>query len=183
VGVPHAVLATLMAAGAAALLFVSIGGNDSGDRPAAPVSRPSAGETPAIAIRRVDAGEGFTVAGAAFRVVASPGAGWARTAVASAPGTDRRWIVAAVEVRNLDRRGFDPGLLSYLLRGRGGMLYAPERAGVVGPNSLGTATGLRAGEVAEERLLFRVPASLRRPVLAIQPSAERALEVRVPLAQ
>jgi hypothetical protein len=90
-------------------------------------------------------------------------------------------IVAAVEVRNLGRKRFNPGLLTYLLRGAHDTLYAPTRAGVVGSAGLGQASGLPIGAHAEERLVFRPQAALRRPVLAFQPLPSAAVEVRVPL--
>lgn len=180
-GLPHALAATLLAAAAAALLLVSFGG---GDAPLEPVERAvsaGAGAPPPIAVRREPAGEPFVAAGAAFEVLAAPGAAWAAGASRAGAGPGRQAIVVAVEIENLGRRGFDPGALPYLLRGAGGELQAPWRSGVVGPDALATRAGLPVGGRAEQRLVFRVPAELRRPVLAIQPSPARALEVRVPL--
>jgi hypothetical protein len=182
-GVPHILAGLLMAGAALALLFVSAGGPSRAGSPAELTAHSSAGPMPRIAVRNEPAGRQFTVAGASFQVAGRPGATWAAAVRRQDPGTGRRWVIAAVAVENLSRERFNPGLLSYLLRSRGGTLIAPQRAGVVGPAGLGTASGLPAGARAEQRLVFRVPAALRRPVLAIQPSPSRALEVRVPLAE
>jgi hypothetical protein len=60
-------------------------------------------------------------------------------------------------------------------------MYAPERAGAVGPRGLGLASGLPVGARAEERLVFSLPDALRHPVLAIQPSPSLPVEARIPL--
>jgi hypothetical protein len=173
--------ALLLLAAAVALLFVSLGGG-AATRAGAPVaSGTGAGAAPEIVVRRKAVGRPFEVAGASFSVDANPAAGWASTAQSREAKPGQRWVVAAVEIVNHERRAFNPGLLSYLARGPRGALYAPVRAGVVGPSGLGEASGLPAGAGAEERLLFSLPKSLRHPVLAIQPSPTQPLEVRVPL--
>jgi hypothetical protein len=182
-GLPHALGAMLLIGAAAALLFVSAGSGGDSPQAAELVSQPSAGEQPQIAVRLETAEEPFTAAHASFRVLDHPGAGWASALLRREnPGAGYRWVVVAVEVENLGRRRFNPGLLPYLLRtDSGGSLLAPDRAGVVGPDGLGRASGLPVGARAEERLVYRVPAHTRRTVLSIQPSPLRALEVRVPL--
>jgi hypothetical protein len=181
-GLPHVLGAMLLIGAAAALLFVSAGSRGDSSRAVEPASRPTAGAQPRIAVRVEAAEEPFTVAHASFRVLNHPGGGWASTFLRSEdPGAGYRWVVAAVEVENLGRRRFNPGLLPYLLRIDGGSLLAPDRAGVVGPDGLGRAGGLPVTAHAEERLVYRVPADTRRAVLSIQPSPLRALEVRVPL--
>lgn len=181
-GATHFLLALLLASAAATLLFASFGGGSSGDSALAPAASPvadfSAAPTP---VRRAAPARPFTVAGASFKVLPDPGDGWARAAVARPAAPGQRLVVAAVEVVNHSRRQFNPGLLSYLLRGPKGALYSPRRAGVVGPAGLGLASGLPRGTTAEERLVFAVPRGFRHPVLALQPAATRALEVRVPL--
>lgn len=179
-GLPHAVAALLLVGAAAALLLVSVGDERGSEPVSAPVAAPDAGRQPEVAVRTVAAGETFTAARASFRVTAEPQAGWATAVRRRDPGAGQRWLVVAVEVENLGRRGFNPALLSYLLRA-GGTLLAPVRSGVVGPAGLGRAGGLPVGAHALERLVYRVPARLRRAGLAIQPSPARALEVRVPL--
>jgi hypothetical protein len=180
-GAPHLVAGVLLCLGALLLLLAPFGGDSApgeAARSAAPAPvRPAA----ALEVRREAVGRRFEVAGASFRVLAHPGAGWASAARAARtpPGTRRE--VLAVEVVNRSRARFNPGLLSYLLRGPDGALYAPERGGIVGPAGLGYASGLPRGARAVERLVFSVPARLRHPVLALQPSPTRPLEVRVRL--
>lgn len=181
VGVWHFLAALALCAAAAALLFLAIGGGgpgsaDTSTEVAAPRIPP-----PHVAVRQVAAGEELTVAGAGFTVVDQPTTGWARRALAGQAPAGSRLLVAAVEVVGQGRRHLNPNLLSYLLRGPDGALYAPLRSGVIGPNSISETRGLGAGERAEERLLFAVPKSVRDPVLAIQPAPTGALEVRVPL--
>jgi hypothetical protein len=172
--------AVLLLAVAAALLFVSLGGAP--DRPDVPATAAAAaGAVPEIVVRDEVAGRPIEVAGASFTVDVAPGAAWASTAQSREAKPGRHWVVAAVEVVNHDRRAFNPGLLSYLARGPHGALYAPVRAGIVGPSGLGEASGLPPGAGAEQRLLFSLPKSLRHPVLAIQPTPTRPLEVRVRL--
>lgn len=183
VGVPHVLAGLLMMGLAAALLFVSGGGSRNAVPVSQPIAPPRAGQQPRIAVRTETAGRSFAVAGASFRVSGHPGAGWATELRRRDPDEGRRWILVAVEVENVSRQRFNPGLLPYLLRSPRGALFAPTRAGVVGPAGLGMASGLPAGARAEQRLVFRVPAGLRRPALAIQPSPTRALEVRVPLPE
>lgn len=181
-GAGHLVAGLLFCAGAFLLLFVSFGG---GSRPleTGPSAPPALVAAPALAVRHEAAGRSFEVAGASFRVLGRPDAGWARAARARPLPPGLRREVLAVEVVNRTRSRFNPGLLSYLLKGPNGRLYAPERGGVVGPSGLGLASGLPRGARAEERLVFSVPARLRRPVLAIQPSPSRPLEVRVRLGR
>ncbi|MBS1886683.1 MAG: hypothetical protein JSU06_05785 [Actinobacteria bacterium] len=182
VGVWHFLGALALFAAAAALLFVTIGGASEGGRTAAQVAPPRV-SPPRVRVRTVAAGESFTVAGAAFTVLDGPRAGWARHALAFPHAPGARLVVAAVDVVGRGRAHLNPALLSYLVRGPGGALYAPLRSGVVGPNSISQTRGLGSGEKAQERLLFSLPKSVRDPVLAIQPAATKALEVRVPLAR
>jgi hypothetical protein len=182
-GIPLVLAGLLLAAAAAALLFVSVGSGPHGGSSPQLVAQPTAGPMPRITVRGERAGEPFTAAGAAFRVASHPSSAWAVAARRLGAGADRRLVVVAVAVENLSRRHFNPALLSFLLRSRGGALIAPREAGIVGPDGLGLASGLPAGAHAEERLVFESPARLRRPVLAIQPSPSRALEVRVPLGR
>ncbi len=182
-GVWHLVAGLLLCAAAAALLFASFG---QGSPPVEmePVAAPPPLQAGGgVEVRHEVAGRRFEVAGASFLVLGSPGARWANAVSArpTPPGVRRQ--VLAVEVTNRTRDRFNPGLLSYLLKGPGGALYAPDRGGVVGPTGLGLASGLPPGARAQERLVFTVPARLRRPVLAIQPSPARPLEVRVRLGQ
>jgi hypothetical protein len=179
-GVGHLVLGLLLCGGALALLLTSLGGTSppSAEQSAAPP--PPARPAARVEIRREPAGRPFTVAGASFTVLPHPGAAWAAAARAGGIGGSRLEVLA-VEVVNRTRTGFNPALLSYLLRGRGNALYAPERGGTVGPNGLGLASGLPRGARAEERLVFAVPVGLRHPVLAIQPSPVRPLELRIQL--
>jgi hypothetical protein len=180
-GATHFLLALLLAGAAVTLLFASFGGGTPGEavpEAATPVGHFSAAPTP---VRHETPTRSFTVAGASFAVLPDPGGSWARTAAARPAAPGQRLVVAAVAVVNRSRRQFNPGLLSYLLRGPGGALYSPQRAGVVGPAGLGLASGLPRGARAEERLVFSVPARFRHPVLALQPAATQALEVRVPL--
>jgi hypothetical protein len=182
-GVGQLIAGLLLCGAAAALLFVSFGGDaGSVETEPGPPSAASVAE-PQLAVRHEQAGHRFTVAGASFLVLDTPAAAWASAARAHPLPAGIRREVLAVEVTNRSRSRFNPGLLSYLLRGSSGALYAPERGGVVGPNGLGLASGLPRGASAEERLVFAVPARLRHPVLAIQPSPARPLEVRVPLGQ
>jgi hypothetical protein len=180
-GVSHLVAALILCAAAAALLFVSLGGDSSGSSALPGSGAAPAAPVPRLSVRHESAGSVFEVAGASFTVAVDPPAGWASSIRARRPKPGQRWFVAAVEVVNGGRHGFNPGLLSYLARGPHGALYAPLKAGAVGPQGLGLASGLPAGARAEERLVFSLPAALRHPVLAIQPSPARALEVRVPL--
>lgn len=183
VGVGHFLIAAVFVAAAAGLMVITFGGGSSrARRDGGGVAAPAVA-APSVKVRTVAAGEAFTVAGASFTVIDRPRAGWARRAVAAAPAPGRRLVVSAVEVVGRGRPHFDPALLSYLVRGPGGSLYAPVKSGIVGPNSISETRGLGRGESAEERLLFSLPNSVRRPILAIQPAATRALEVRVPLAQ
>jgi hypothetical protein len=181
-GASHFLAALGLCAAAVALLFVSLGGGS----PEGATTAPGGAAAPATArieIRRESSDESFAVAGASFLVRGHPQAAWASSFRARAAKPGQRWVVAAVEVTNDSRPGFNPGLLSYLARGPHGALYAPLRAGAVGPQGLGLASGLPAGARAEERLVFSLPDSLRPPVLAIQPAPTRALEVRVPLGE
>ncbi|HEV7562909.1 MAG TPA: hypothetical protein VGO24_05355 [Solirubrobacterales bacterium] len=182
IGFSHLVAGLVLCAAAVALLCVSIGGDSSaGD--AAPVTIvPSAPPRPAIAVRNERAGRSFEAAGVSFRVIADPNRAWANQVDRPARGRAQQVLAVAVDVVNVHRRGFDPGLLPYLLRGPRGQLFAPVRAGAVGPNSLARKGGLPRGAAAEERLVFSLPAGLRRKLLVIQPVPTRALEVRVPLA-
>jgi hypothetical protein len=180
-GAPHLLAALLMLAVAVALLFATIGGGAEEPLPYSPPTAPSAGARPQIAVRAAAAGESVAVAGASFRTLSDPERRWARQIRRRDAGAGRRWVLAAVEVENVGRRHFNPGLLSYLLRAPGGAILAPYRAGVVGPAGLGTAGGLPRGGRAEERLVYRIPRHLGQPRLAIQPSPTRALEIRVPL--
>ncbi len=179
-GAPHFLAALGLCAAAAALLFVSLG-DGSSDGVTAPVGGAAPAAAAPIAIRREEPGRSFEVAGASFLVRGHPQAAWASSFRDRAAKPGQHWVLAAVEVTNASRRGFNPGLLSYLARGPRGALYAPLRAGAVGPQGLGLASGLPVGARAEERLVFPLPDSLRHPVLAIQPAPTRALEVRVPL--
>lgn len=181
VGAPQLLAALILAGGAAVLLFGSFGEGpaDGGTTPAP--SRASAPAPPPIPVRHEPAGVRFEVAGASFQAIARPAGAWAGGVARLTPRPGERLLAVAVEIVNRGRRGFNPGLLSYLARGAGGVLSAPLRAGVVGPNGLGLASGLPVGARAEERLVFSLPAALRKPVLAIQPSPQRALEVRIPL--
>lgn len=181
VGVPHAIAALVLAAGAAAVLLVPGAGPHS-LAPEQRVAAPTAGPAPEVAIREERADAPFAVAGVRFGVDVDPGAAWARLAARHDLGSGRRPLVVAVAVENVSRLGFDPTLVSYLLRGRNGSLQAPSRSGIVGPASLGRTGTLRPAATAQQRLVFSVPAGLRRPVLAIQPAPGRALEVRVPLS-
>jgi hypothetical protein len=181
VGVWHFLAAAAVLAAAAGLLFVTIGGGGPGGEPTVIDGATPRIPAPQVQVRRVAAGEPFTVAGAEFTVVDGPTAGWARRALAGQAAAGHRLVVAAVDVVGRGRRHLDPTLLSYLVRGPHGSLYAPLRSGVIGPNTISETRGLQAGEAAEERLLFSLPKSLRRPVLTIQPAATQALEVRVPL--
>jgi hypothetical protein len=181
-GVSHFVAALLLCAAAAGLLFVSLDGDSSGSS-VLPGSDPApAAPPPRLEVRHQAAGSAFEVAGASFTVDVAPAAGWARAIRAQRPRAGQRWFLASVAVVNGSRHGFNPGLLSYLARGPHGALYAPLKAGAVGPQGLGLAGGLPAGAGAEERLVFSLPATLLHPVLAIQPAPSRALELRVPLA-
>lgn len=171
-----------LAAAAVALLFVSFGAGASNRAGVAAAAPEGAVPIPQIVVRVEAAEQPFAVAGATFTVDPSPRARWATAFRAREAQPGQHWVVAAVRVVNDSRRGFNPGLLSYLARGPRGALFAPTRAGVAGPAGLGEATGLPAGAGAEERLVFSLPDSLRHPVLAIQPVPTRALEVRVPLA-
>ena len=180
-GVSHLVAALLLCAAAAGLLFVSLGGDSSGSALLPGAGAAPTAPAPRLAVRHEPAGSAFEVAGASFTVDVNPTAGWAGSIRARQPRRGQRWFVAAVAVVNGSRHGFNPGLLSYLARGPHGALYAPLKAGAVGPQGLGLASGLPAGSRAEERLVFSLPAALRHPVLAIQPAPARALEVRVPL--
>lgn len=182
-GVPHVLAGLLLAGAALALLFVTIGGNSRARPATEPVAPPSAGQRPQVAVRGEAVGEPFTAASASFQVSAHPDSGWARGVQQHNPGARHRWLLVAVEIENLGRRHFNPGLLSYLLRSGDGGLLAPWRGGVVGPDALGTARGLPVGARAEQRLVYRVPTGLRRPTLVIQPSPSRPLEVRIPLAR
>jgi hypothetical protein len=181
-GVGHLTAGLLLCAAAAVLLLASFGGG-SPSVEAPPSSPPARLASLGVAVRHEAVGRRFEVAGASFRVLRSPAAGWASAARARPLPAGVRREVLAVEVTNHTRSRFNPGLLSYLLRGAGGALYAPDRGGVVGPAGLGLASGLPRGAGAEERLVFLVPARLRHPVLAIQPSPARPLEVRVRLGR
>jgi len=181
VGVPQILVALLLCAAAAVLLFASSGsggGNPGSDlvavRSSAPAPMP-------IAIRRQAIGERFEVAGASFLVARRPLGAWGGAARRLPVHPGERLLAIAVTVVNHGRQAFNPGLLSYLVRGAGGTMLAPLRAGAVGPDGLGRAGGLPLGAGAEERLVFALPGRLRNLVLAIQPSPARALEVRVPL--
>lgn len=182
-GLPHVVAALALIGAALALLFVSVGPGEQSVPSSEPVAAIDAGQRPAISVRTEHIGEVFTAARAAFQVSVEPGRGWAAAIRRRDPGAGHRWLVLAVGVGNLGRRHFNPALLSYLLRGRGGALFAPERAGVVGPTGLGEASGLPVGARAEERLVYRVPAGLRGASLTIQPSPAIPLEIRVPLGR
>jgi len=182
-GAGHFVAGLLLCVGAFVLLFVSFGGDSPVPEAASappPVARPAGS---GIEVRHEALGRSFDAGGASFRVVTHPDAGWAEAARAARTPPGVRREVLAVEVVNRGRSRFNPGLLSYLLRGPDGALYAPERGGVVGPAGLGFVSGLPRGASAQERLVFAVPARLRHPVLAIQPSPARALEVRVRLGR
>jgi hypothetical protein len=181
-GIGHLVAGLLLCAAAVALLLFSFGG-DSPAVEAAPVVAPAPPAVPGIEIRKQAAGEPFRVAGASFEVLRSPQAGWANAARARPMPAGVRSVVLAVEVVNRGRTRFNPGLLSYLLKGPDGAVYAPARGGVVGPAGLGLASGLPRGAAAVERLVFAIPTRLRRPVLAIQPAPARPLEVRVRLGR
>jgi hypothetical protein len=182
-GAWHLIAGLLLCAAAAALLFASFGGGAprAEVEPAAAPPPPSAGG--GVEVRHEHAGHRFEVVGASFLVLESLGAPWASAARTRPMPSGVRRVVLAVEVTNRTRDRFNPGLLSYLLKGPDGALYAPDRGGVVGPTGLGLASGLPRGSGAEERLVFTVPARLRRPVLAIQPSPARPLEVRVRLGR
>lgn len=183
VGVPQILLALLLCGAAAVLLFASVG--DQAGRPGSDLvaARTSAPAPAPIAVRHQRLGERFEVAGASFLAARRPLGAWGGGAQRLTARPGERLLAVAVIVVNHSRRAFNPGLLPYLIRGAGGMMLAPLRAGAVGPDGLGRAAGLPLGAAAEERLVFALPERLRSPVLAIQPSAGRALEVRVPLGQ
>lgn len=180
-GALHLLAGLLMIAAALALLFVTV--SDGSEEPliSIPMSQPDAGPAPQIEVRTAAAGERFGVAGASFRVVSEPRTKWASASRAQTAGAGHRWIVVAVQIENLGRRRFNPALLSYLLRTPSGGLSAPAQAGIVGPAGLGMASGLPVGATAQQRLVYRIPAGLRQPILTLQPSPTRAIEVRVPL--
>ncbi len=180
-GVPHLLAGFLLISLAVALLCVTVGDGSPSRLAPMPAIPADAGERPRIDVRSEPLGAPFEVAGAAFEVASDPDISWAAAVRRRSPGAGMRWAILAVRVGNLARRGFDPSLLSYLLRGPGHRLLAPRQAGVVGPNALGTAGGLPIGAAAEERLVFAVPKRAEGLALAIQPSPARALEVRVPL--
>jgi hypothetical protein len=182
-GVGHLIGGLLLCGAAIALLLVSFGSDAASveTEPSPPPASPAS--TPALAVRHEVTGHRFAAAGATFLVLERPPASWASAVRARPLPPGIRREVLAVEVTNRARARFNPGLLSYLLKGPNGALYAPERGGVVGPNGLGLASGLPRGASAEERLVFAVPARLRHPVLAIQPSPARPLEVRVRLGR
>jgi hypothetical protein len=180
-GVSHFLAALLLTGAAIALLFVSLGGDSSAGPTVPDADGVGSVARSQITIRDEAPERTFAVGGASFLVRSRPEAGWASSFRARAAKPGQHWMVAAVEVANISRHGFNPGLLSYLARGPHGALFAPLRAGAVGPQGLGLASGLPAGARAEERLVFSLPDSLRHPVLAIQPSPTQALEVRVPL--
>jgi len=171
----------LLAAAAVALLFVSFGAGGSERAGVSAADPAGAVPVPEVVVRVESPQRPFAVAGATFTVDPAPSARWATAFHGRAAEPGQHWVVAAVRVVNDSRRGFNPGLLSYLARGPHGALFAPTRAGIAGPSGLGEAAGLPAGAGAEERLVFSLPDSLQHPVLAIQPVPTRALEVRVPL--
>jgi len=173
--------ALVLLAGACTVLLLSFGGRSAMTTTTPSVSAPEAGQRPTITIRPERVGRDFTVSGATFRVIPSAGAGWAREIEAQNPGSGRRWMVLAVDVTNVSRAGFNPGLLTYQLSGPHGALYAPDRGGVVGPVSLGTRAGLAAGEGAEERLAFRVPGGSSPLRLLLNPTRNGDVQVRVPV--
>jgi len=182
VGVPQLLAGALLALAAVALLLVSggeAGAGGGGDAAAVPAG---GAPPPPIAVRRLAPGEAVTVAGARFAAVPEPASAWATRARRAPARPGQRWVTAAVTVINRTRSGFNPALLGYLVRGPHGLLVAPSRSGVVGPDGLGRASGLPVGAAAEERLVFSLPTRLRHPVLAIEPSPGRALELRLPLA-
>lgn len=181
VGVPQILAALLLGVAAAALLFASFGGGDPSPGSGLVAARSGVAAPAPIAIRRQRAGERFEVAGASFLVARPPLGAWGGAVRRLTARPSERLLAIAVSVVNHGRRAFNPGLLTYLLRGAGGTMLAPLRAGAVGPNGLGQAGGLPLGARVEERLVFAVPQRLLHPVLAIQPSPARALEVRVPL--
>jgi hypothetical protein len=181
VGFPQLLAGLGLCLAAAVLLLVSFGGGPPRAGGASSQPRAAAATLPPVTVRTAITGHGFRAAGARFRVVSLGRGLWRRSGGRLVLGAGQRPLLVAVEVVNLIRRGFDPGQLSYSLRGAHGTLIAPLRAGAVGPNSLATAGGLPRGAGAEVRLAFALPRRLHRVVLAIQPSARRALEIRVPL--
>jgi hypothetical protein len=182
-GVGHLIAGLLLCGAAFALLFLSFGGDSPSVETGAGAPPPTPAAGPEFEVRHEATARRFEVASASFLVLDRPPASWASAARARPLPPGIRREVLAVEVTNRGRSRFNPGLLSYLLKGPDGALYAPERGGVVGPAGLGLASGLPRGASAEERLVFAVPARLRHPVLAIQPSPARPLEVRVRLGR
>ncbi|HUC00343.1 MAG TPA: hypothetical protein VMS11_10995 [Solirubrobacterales bacterium] len=181
VGVPQILTALLLGGAAAVLLFASFGGGTGRPGSDLVAARTGAPAPAPIAVRHERAGERFEVAGASFLVARRPLGAWGGAARRLVAPRGERLLVIAVTVVNRGRHAFNPGLLSYLVRGPEGTILAPLRAGAVGPNGLGRTGGLPLGAAAEERLVFALPDRLRDPVLAIQPSPVRALEVRISL--
>jgi len=181
VGPAYLAGALLLIAGAAAVLSFSFGGRSAPTATTSVPSPPDAGQQRAVKMKPEPVGREFTVAGATFRVIPSPGAAWAREIEAQHPARGRRWVVMAIEVTNVNRSHFNPGLLVYQLSGPQGALYSPDRGGVVGPDSLGTRQGLPSGGSAEERLAFEVPAGSTPLRLLIEPVQNGNLQVRVRL--
>lgn len=180
-GAPQFLLALLLCGAAALLLFASFGGGSRDPGVSQAARKASAPAPPAITVRREAAGERFEVAGASFLVTRRPANAWGGGLGRLTARSGQTLLAVAVEVVNRGRSSFNPALLSYLLRGPEGTMLAPLRAGAVGPNGLGLASGLPVGAAAEERLVFSVPKGGPGGVLAIQPSPGRALEVRIPL--
>lgn len=183
VGIGYALPALLLAAAAAAILFVSLDAREPATGTAPPAAPADAGRQPRIPVLNRPEGRPFAVRGVAFMVTASPVADWADAILAEPPGTGRRWLTVAVRTKNIARGSFNPAVLDFRLRGSGSVLVGPDRQGAVGPPTLTRGGTLPPGESAQVRLGFRVPRDPTRFALFFEPvpNGQRQVRVRLPL--
>jgi hypothetical protein len=175
IGYAQLVIASLLLAGAAAILLLSF---DSGEDPASvgPAAEvPSAGPSPEIAVRTEPFGQAFTVAGARFDVTDSPVA----AAAQDVTGRGERPVALTVAIRNLERDDFNPATLDYRLTDSSGALYGAVRSTAVGSDALVQRGTLPDGGRVDQELLFAVPRDARGLALEFEPAPTAGTRVRV----
>jgi hypothetical protein len=167
-------IATVLLAGAAAILLVSF---DSTDAPVPTDSAPapSAGPQPALE-RRTEDSSGFVANGVRFEVSESNVATAAEVA-----GPGERAVGVTVRVENKNRRGLNPAVLDYRLSDSTGALFAPERAAAVGSDALVATGSLPKGDRVDQELVFAVPKDARKLALEFEPVLNGPETIRVPL--
>jgi hypothetical protein len=178
VGVGQLAIAAVLLAAAAAVLFISFGGDEGEPTPTTTIP-PAAGPAPDLKVRRERPGRQFDIAGARFSVITDPSGATSARSDIEADGDRAIYIV--VEVENRSRTNFNPVELDYRLRDAEGALYGATRSTAAGSDELVTTGGLPKGERVEQQLLFAVPRDARNLTIEFEPVPNGPQRLRVPI--